>query len=164
MRVLAKQSERGVITLIVAMLVLLLTTLLVAVAVRLSATNLIAVGNVQSRSGAVAAAEKVLEMVVSQRPGEEAFLAGRDEMVDINLDGAADISVKVPVPKCIRALRATSFSANSVTLDGLFDNGLWNTRWEVESVAVDVQTDARVRIVHGMRYWLTEAEKALLCP
>ncbi len=159
-----RRNSRGVITLFVAVIMLLLTTLLVAIAFKLSTINLMAVGNVQARTGSVAAAEKVIEEFISGEPGTAEFDGGTVAHVDINLDEVIDYVVEVPPPKCVRARRASSASASSVTLEGFSAAGAWNTRWEINALAIDEATGARVKVLHARRYVLTEAEKNALCP
>ncbi len=157
-------TSRGLITLLVAVMMLLITMVLVAMAVKLSATNLTALGNVQSRAGAVAAAEKVLEEVLGQGPGNPDFDQGLERQVDMNLDGVSDYVVRVLPARCVRATRAATTLVNSVTLGDFTIAGNWNTRWELGASAIDEQSGASVSVTHAVRYVLTEAQKHALCP
>ena len=56
--------QRGVITIFISMMMLLLITVMVVTAYSLSTTNLRAVGNVQARDEAIASANYVIEQVV----------------------------------------------------------------------------------------------------
>jgi Tfp pilus assembly protein PilX len=90
--------QRGV-TLIVGLIMLVLITLMVTSAFMLSNTNLKAVGNMQFRDEAIAAANVAIERVVS----EDFTLApqAKTEIVDI---GGAAYTVNVAKPACIRSV------------------------------------------------------------
>ena len=157
------QDSRGMITLFTAMMILLLTSLLMMAAFKLSSTNLAAVGNVQTRAGAIAAAEKVIADILGEEPGVSTLQAARVEVVDINRDGAGDYRVDVPPSRCVRAMPAAGNVTNSVSLPGLNAAGAWNTVWEINAVATDEATGASVSVVQGIRYLLTDAEKRAVC-
>ena len=159
----SRQPSRGLITLLVAMMMLLITMVLVAMAVKLSATNLAALGNVQSRAGALAAAEKVLEEVAGQGPLAPGFLQSMERQVDLNLDGISDYLVQVLPARCVRVTRAGTPLVNSVPLDDSPIDGNWITRWELGALAIDEQSGASVNATHTLRYVLTEAQKQALC-
>ncbi len=157
------RGNRGAIIMMFAVVVLMLITAMVAMAVKLSATNLLAVGNVQTRAGAVAAADKVIGQVLSMRPGAAGFRQARQETVDINRDGVGDYTVALSAPVCIRAQAASSAAAYSVTLAGYAFEDRWNTLWEVSAVASDERTGASARVTHAVRYQMTETEKSMFC-
>ena len=157
------RRQRGVITIFISMIMLLLITILVATAFRLSTTNLRAVGNVQTRTEAIAAAEKVIEQIVVEDAGLSGFQTARTENVDINQDTVTDYLVTVPVPVCVRATRANVTTSSSVTLPGFSATGAWNTVWEITAIATDVASGTSVSVVHAIRYLLTEVEKNAVC-
>lgn len=158
-------KQQGVITIFIAMIMLILITLLVVTAFSLSTTNLRAVGNVQARDGAVAAAQFVIEQVVGEDFGQPAANKARiDFPVDINEDGVTDYLVNVPTPLCVRHTQATIESSSSVTLPGFSAASAWNTVWEIQAVATDVTTGARVSVVQGVRALLTDVQKEAECP
>lgn len=155
--------QRGVITIFISMIMLLLITILVATAFRLSTTNLRAVGNVQTRTEAIAAAEKVIEQILVEDAGLSAFQTARTENVDINQDTVNDYVVDVPAPVCVRATRANVTTTSSVTLPGFSASGAWNTVWEITAVATDVASGTSVSVVHAIRFLLSETEKNAVC-
>jgi len=158
------RREGGVITIFVAMVMLLLITLLITTAFSISTTNLKAVGNVQARNEAIASAQTVIEQVILENAGLSAFQTARTSQVDINGDGVNDYIVDVPIPICVRATQANTTSTSSVTLPGFSAGGAWNTTWEINAIATDATTGARVSIIHGVRYLLTNVEKNAVCP
>lgn len=157
------RRQSGVITIFISMIMLLLITILVATAFRLSTTNLRAVGNVQTRSEAIAAAEKVIEQILVEDAGLSAFQAARTENVDINQDSVNDYLVAVPAPVCVRATRANVTTSSSVTLPGFSATGAWNTVWEITAIATDVASGTSVSVVHAIRFLLTDTEKNAVC-
>jgi hypothetical protein len=79
--------QRGVITIFISMLMLILITVLVVTAYSLSTTNLRAVGNVQVREEALAAAQDYIEQVVaSPFTDDPNDAAVSDVPIDVNAD------------------------------------------------------------------------------
>lgn len=157
----AVNRETGAITIFVCMMMLLLITALVLTAYSLSTLNLRAVGNVQARDGAIAAANFVIEETV----GSDFWLRDDPETVpvDINEDGAPDYSVVLSVPECVRATPAARTTSSSVTLPGFSSISSWNTIWELQAVATDSVTGAEVTVVQGIRVLLSTAFKNSEC-
>lgn len=156
--------QRGVITIFISMIMLLLITLLITTAFTLSTTNLRAVGNVQVRDEAIAAAEKVIEDIILEDAALPAFQTPRPPVtVDVNRDGVDEYSVEIAVPVCVRATRANTLTTSSVTLPGFSAGDAWNTVWEISATATETTTGASVNVVHGVRYLMTEVEKNLVC-
>ena len=157
-----QRSQRGVITIFIAMIMLILITLLVVAAFSLSTTNLRAVGNVQARDEAIAAAQNVIEQIV----GEDIALinARVDDEVDINGDGVFDYLVNVPEPVCVRATLVASLASSSVSLPGFSAGGAWNTVWEINAVATAVDTGVRASVIQAVRILMDPTEKELSCP
>jgi Tfp pilus assembly protein PilX len=156
------QRQSGVITIFIAMIMLILITLLVVAAFSISTTNLRAVGNVQARDEAIAAAQNVIEQIM----GEDIVLSNAriNDEVDINGDGVFDYLVNVPEPVCVRATQVSSLASSSVTLPGFSAVGAWNTVWEINAVATAVETGVRVSIVQAVRVLLDQTQKDLSCP
>jgi hypothetical protein len=157
-------KQRGVITIFITMMMLLLITVLVTTAYSLSTMNLRAIGNVQAREQAIAAATFVIEDIVADG---DAFTdlpaASLNNGVDIDNDLIDDYIVDVAIPVCIRATQASSPSGQSVTLIHMASNSSWNTIWEIDATATDTVTGAQVRIVHGIRVLLNKARKNAVC-
>jgi hypothetical protein len=153
--------QQGAATIFVAMTLLILITLLVMTAFSISTTNLKAVGNAQVRREAIAAANKTLQIIVPITfwdPADE-----RSDSVDINNDGTFDYEVVVAAPTCVRATRVNINTASSVTLPGFSATDAWNTVWELDATATEQASGTRVRVRHGVRVLMTEADKKSFC-
>lgn len=153
--------ENGVIAIFISVLMLVMISLLVMTAYNSSTINLRAAGNVQVREQAAAAAQNIIEETMS---GTFTLLTTEvlDQPVDINNDGAADFFVDLSVPRCIQAIPEISGGASSVSLPG-FTTVAWNTVWELEATATEISTGASVRVVQGVRKFLTDAQKTARC-
>ncbi|KAA1188334.1 hypothetical protein F0M18_17685 [Pseudohalioglobus sediminis] len=154
---------RGVITLFIAGIMLLLTSLMVVSGVRISATSLAAVGNVQVRAGAVDAADKVLAGLITGDYPLAGVTAAHVEQVDLNRDGVSDYEVVVEPPTCLRATPVSRWLANSVTLTGFAADSEWQTVWELTATATDVVTGASISLSQGVSYVLSTAQRSALC-
>jgi hypothetical protein len=155
------QRQRGVLTIFISMIMLLLITVLVTAAYRLSTNNLRAVGNVQARDGAIAASNMLIEQTI----GSEFWLLSdvTDNPVDLNQDGVFEYLVRLQVPRCIRATPAASTTYSSVTLPGMSSASSWNTVWELDTTTTDTVTGTEVRVVQGVRVLLSPAFKNTYC-
>jgi len=155
---LSQIGERGA-TLVVALIMLLLITLLVSGAFSLSMTNLKAVGNVQMREEALAAANKVVEDVIST-----SFVGAGSQSFSVDIDGDSndDYLVQVPQPVCIKAVMADATAPSSVSL-AVLSSSTWNTIWQVEANATDTSGQASVRVRTGVRVLLPDAQKNIHC-
>lgn len=156
------QRQRGVITIFISMIMLLLITVLVTAAYTLSTTNLRAVGNVQARDGAIAAAN----MLIEEKIGSEFWLLPvvTENPVDLNQDGDFEYTVVLQVPQCVRATPAASTTSSSVTLPGMSSTSSWNTVWELDTTTRDTLTGTEVRVMQGVRILLSNAFKNSYCP
>lgn len=152
--------QRGA-TLVVGLIMLLLLTLMISSAFTLSGSNLKAVGNLQAREEATAAANIALEQVLGSpfttAPSAETIL------VDINNDGASDYTAEIATPVCIRATVADPAPPSSVSLP-VMASSTWNTVWNLESTVTDPLSGAAVRVRSGVRVLLTQAQCDALCP
>jgi len=161
MHLATRHAQRGMMTLFVSLVMLLLITAMVMTAFTLSTTNLRAVGNMQTRNEAIAAASVVIAQEMSSFT--DTPVAVVDFPVDINGDGVDDYLVSVAEPVCIRATPATITSSSSVTLPGMSSSAAWNTIWDFDAVVNDPVTGASVRVREGMRVLLSEAERDDIC-
>lgn len=153
------RAERGA-TLVVGLIMLLLLTLLVSGALTLSTVNLKAVGNMQVREEALAAANTAIEELL-----ELNFVGSGNQTisVDINKDGTDDYQVQIPPPSCVRTSLAQASDPSSVNLPGLSSN-TWNTVWQLEATATDAASGASVKVREGVRVLLADAQKNIYCP
>jgi len=157
-------TQRGAITIFICMMMLLFITLMVTTAFSISKVNLQSVGNVQVRDEAISAAQTVIEQVVGSPFTDDPPAAVLvDFPVDMNGDGVDDYLVNLVEPACVRATRANSATASSVTLPGMTSTDAWNTVWELDATATETASGASVRVRQGVRKLLSEAEKDLVC-
>lgn len=157
--------QRGAVTIFVTIIMLVLMTVLVLGAYTLSTTNLHAVGNVQVRQEAIAAANLVIERRLSS-----SFTVTPTALTDepINVAGdpnsPTDYLVDLQAPTCVRATQVITTSASSVSLPGMTFGSGWDTIWELDATARNDATGAQARVVQGVRVLLTDVEKAARCP
>ena len=159
-----RERQQGVITIFVAMLMLILVTGLVMSALAMSSYNLKAVGNVQVREEAVAAARIEIEKVIgSPFTDDPAAVANNALGVDIDNDTVDDYLVNIQAPICERALRADVQATSSVQLIGFTPGGFYNTVWAIRGTATDLVSGANVTVVQRVRVLLSEVEKETVC-
>lgn len=154
------RTQRGA-TLVVGLIMLLLITLMVSSAFTLSGTNLKAVGNMQFRDEAIAAANMGIEQVMSSAftsaPTAESIA------VDINDDGTTDYLVAIAQPLCLRESVAGASAPSSASLAGL-SSSTWNTVWSLDSTVTDSVSGTAVHVRSGVRVLLSDAQKNTVCP
>jgi Tfp pilus assembly protein PilX len=158
-----RSSQRGMVTMFVTMVLLILITLMVITAYSLSDMNLKTVGNLQTRKEAIAAAESAIERAIdgSFTPPPT---AKQPFNIDVDNDGTADYQVEIDIPICLRATEATIVSASSVTLPGFSSNSGWNTVWLLEATSTNAASGTRVKVRQGLRVLMSEAQKNSYCP
>lgn len=151
----SQPHQRGA-TLIVSVIVLMLITMTVVSAFRVSKSHTQAVANMQFKDEALAAANIVLEDVISL-PNVET-LVGSDgtvpvRFVDINRDGVNDLQIALAVPRCVRV--EPSGSSGEENLSGVESNvantGQTYVLWEIQADVTDTATGANVSVVQGFR-------------
>jgi Tfp pilus assembly protein PilX len=152
-------AERGA-ALIAGLIMLLLFTLLLSGALTLSNVSLQAVGNVQMREEALAAANTGLELKISQ--DFTAVPAASTSNVDINNDGVIDYVANIETPLCIRATVAQALDPSSANLPGM-SSTTWNTVWLIQSQVTNVASGATVRARAGVRVLLNDAQYQTKC-
>lgn len=153
-------------TLIVGLIMLAVITLLVSSAFNLSTTNLKAVGNMQRKAEAVAAANKAIEQVISS-PFTD--VPTNDQInVDINNDGTNDYTVAIAVPTCVTAARVSQSpspgTASSLSLGLPAAATFYNTVWDLDATVTDNSgSSAAVRVRQGVRVLLSETQYTAVC-
>ena len=162
---LKNNRERGAITVFVTIVMLLLITVLVLGAFAISSSNMRAVGNVQMREEAIAAANLVIERRLSS-DFTAAPTAVLDEVINIADDpnSPTDYLVDSQAPVCVRATEVLVTSSSSVSLPGMTFGSGWDTVWELDSTARNVATGASARVVQGVRVQLTDTQRNSRCP
>lgn len=150
----------GGATLIVGLIMLAVITLMVTGAFTLSNTNLKAVGNMQFRDEATAAANLAIEQLVTSFT--TAVPVAQNIQVDLNNDGVTDYTVAI-TPTCIGSSVVAEPAAigfqGSEELPGLSVGGTsssnFRTLWNIDALVTDSVSGARVRVHHGVRKILT---------
>ena len=179
------RTQRGA-ALIIGMIMLLLITLVVTAAFNLSGANLKAVGNLQTRNEAVAAANRAIEEVAASLlvPGSDGTPSlappqGTVSMVDINNDGLNDYTVTVAPPVCVRATKAVDSSGGGSTGPGGITGGAsssgsglaalpdqYNAVWDISTTVTDATpgaTGTTTSVRQGVRALLNKAQFEALC-
>ena len=161
------RAQRGA-TLIVGLIMLVLITLMVTAAFMISTGNLKAVGNMQFRNEAIAAANAATEEVLNSllTGGSMVAPSGQTIPVDINNDGITDYSVVIAPPTCVRASVAAPGYSSSLSLGNIMTTqSFWNTIWDVQADVNDTtNTGATVRVRQGVRVLLLQSQKTAVCP
>jgi hypothetical protein len=158
------RAQRGA-TLIVGLIMLVLLTLVVTSAFMLSSGNLKAVGNMQFRNEAIAAANMAIEQVLGSPFTNNPAAAAEPIGVDIDNDDVTDYVVNISEPECIRATVASPSAPSSLSLGaGMSAASSWNTIWDVVADVNSVTTGATVQIRQGVRVLLTQSQKNAVCP
>lgn len=149
-------------TLVVGLIMLVLITLLVITALTMSTANLKAVGNMQIRNEAIAAANQRIEEILST-----AFAttppATTAVDVDINQDGQDDFAVDVTTT-CMQVLREAGGSAgtgtsSSTTLGLPSVVAYYNTLWDIRARANSTDgTGGQVEVHQGVRVRLSQTQ------
>lgn len=159
---LATRSRQGGVALIVGLIMLVLITLIVVSAFTLSSSNAKAVGNLQVRSEAVAAANEAIEQVLSadftSSPAAETI------NVDINNDDTTDYVVSIAQPICLRAIVAQSSTGCDSEHPELCSGSTWHSEWDVDATVTDAASGASVRVRQGVRVLIDDARKTSVCP
>ena len=181
----AVAPQRGP-ALIIGMIMLLLITLVVTAAFNLSGANLKAVGNLQTRNEAVAAANRAIEEVAASllAPGSDGTPSlappqGTVSMVDINNDGLNDYTVTVAPPVCVRATKAVDSGGGGSTGPGGITGGAsssgsglaalpdqYNAVWDISTTVTDTTpgaTGTTTSVRQGVRALLNKAQFEALC-
>lgn len=155
------RAQRGA-TLIVGLIMLVLITLMVTSAFMLSTSNLRAVGNMQFRNEAIAAANRAIERKVGSDLAIPTAEPGIE--VDIDNDGDPDYIVDIAMPECVRASIASLTPGSSIQLSAAMQSSaFWSTLWDIDATVNDGATGASVRVRQGVRVVLTQAQKDAAC-
>ena len=157
-----RRSETGA-TLVVSLIMLTLITLMIIAALAIGSANFKTVTNMQFRDGAVDAANKAIEQVVSS-----AFaLAPSAETINVDLDNnlTTDYVVEIALPVCVRATKAEVTAPSSESLPPAMGSvSSWNTVWDIRAtVTGNNPGQAAVDVRAGVRVLLTEAQKDAVC-
>lgn len=158
--------QRGAV-LAIALILLVLITLLVTGAYRMSSSNLSAVGNLQFRTHAIAAADTAIERAIT---GGWTDPSKVQHNVNINDPTSASVEFDVKVSRtCLNhvpnPLIAGAGFGSSVKLGPGFTPEGWQyiALFEYEAEVIDSVTGARTVVRKGLRQRLTKDECQLHC-
>lgn len=161
------RAQRGA-TLVVGLIMLALITVLVTSAFTMSSTNAKAVGNMQFRDEAVAAANKAIEQVLSSPFTNSP--AGQEINVDLNNDDAVDYVVVFDTPTCVRdsKLVVGGSAPSSVTLGSSFSSSastFYETVWDLSARVNGISNagGVSIHVRQGVRVLLTQAQFNAVC-
>ena len=154
--------RQGGATLVVGLIMLTVITLLVATSFSFSTTNLKAVGNMQFRESAKAAASVAIEQVMTSL-----LLAApttQDIPVDLNADATTDYTVHI-VPTCITSFVVAASSGigqqgsvelgSELGVGGSGSIGGYMTIWDLDATVTEVSSGASIRLHQGVRKLLS---------
>ena len=156
------RAQKGA-TLVTGLIMLVLLTLVVTTAFMMSSGNLKAVGNMQFRDEAIAAANMAIEQVVSS--DFTTLPVNVPVNVDIDQDGVDDYQVAVLAPVCVQAVQITgSVGTLSGVTSGVPTSSDYNTVWDIEARVTSASTGTAATVRQGIRKRLTEPQyKASSC-
>ena len=153
------QSNQVGATLVVGLIMLMSITLLMVSAFSLSGGNLKAVGNMQFRNEAIAAANMAIEQTINLN-----FAAINPSNypetieIDIDQDNSIDYLVTIKAPQCIRsglAPTSTQDEDSSGVNSNLSNIVNYTTLWEIEVTAQNQATGAMVTAKQGINKQLS---------
>lgn len=187
MKMLRRQQG---MTLVMALVMLVVLTLLALTSFNLNQSNLQVVSNMQQRDEALAAAREVIEETISNTnfftTPDNALAnpcgANNTRCIDTNGDGTDDITVAItPAPACVKAqaiktsdldLAVEEDLACSIGAGQAFgtegantgNSTCANSIWDVNVVATDIVTEAKVEVTQGVAVRVPEDNVAANCP
>ncbi|MEE4238988.1 MAG: PilX N-terminal domain-containing pilus assembly protein [Anderseniella sp.] len=161
-RTIPRQRQRG-ISLVIGLILLVLITLVVTSAFMLSSTNLKAVGNMQYRDEAIAAANAAIEQVISS---DAIFLNPVSQPVVVG-----NYTVQVAAPVCLYAVDVNTGTSNdqnpNILIEGVGGGGggggaFQDTYWDIAATVNDGLMGAAVVTHQGIKITLPAAPNP--CP
>lgn len=160
------RHQRGA-TLVVGLIMLVLITFIVVNAFNLSSSNLKAVGNVQVRAEAVAAANRFIEELVQQQdPYTNPPVAGYSTTINLTDDDDKPslYTVQVAPPVCVRAVIAASTAPSDVELGAeLAASTEWDVDFEFVATVQDAGSGANVEVRQGVRVRMNQFQRDARC-
>lgn len=155
-------QQRGA-TLVVGLIMLVTITLLVISAFSLSGGNLKAVGNMQYRNEAIAAANMAIEQTININFAA-IDPANYPATIDIDIDqnDAIDYTVTIKAPVCLKAtLAPVNVNSLSGVNSDVTNSSDYLTLWEIEATAQSQATGTSVVAKQGISKQLTLSEYLL---
>jgi hypothetical protein len=152
------------ITLPVGLVLLVLITILVSSTFVSSRNSLISVGNMQFRNEAISAGKLAMEQVINSP--FTASPAAESIYVDLNNDGSNDYIVEFVAPTCISASPVSSAVTSSLSLPSSMSlMTTWEVLWDLNATVTSIQqTGTTITMHEGIRVFMTDTQKSVVCP
>jgi Tfp pilus assembly protein PilX len=159
------RSQRGA-ALFVALIMLVLTTVMVASAFSVTMVNTRSVGNMQTRTEAVAAANRAIEQVMASPFSDDP--TAETIAVDLDNDGTPEYDVDFAEPTCVSAtqIAAASPPPSSLTLGSAFTtaaSSFYRSVWDLDATVTHQASGTSVHVRQGVRVLLTQTQFAATC-
>lgn len=150
----------------IGLIMLALITVMVTSAFTMSSGNIQAVGNMQFRNEAIAAANKALEQVISSPFTDSPSADAID--VDIDNDGNTDYEVSFAAPTCVSATKipGTSAPPSSLSLGTGFATSTsdsYQTVWDIDAEVFPKSSSTSFHVREGVRVLLTQVQYSAVC-
>jgi len=160
-----RRQQNGA-ALVVSLILLTLITVMVVSAFTATSVNTQAVGNMQSRDEAVAAANQAIERVLGSPFTDDP----KPESVDVDIDnnGTTDYQVSFAPPTCIAATKIATPSAppSGLSFGSAFaaaGSTFYKTIWDLDATVTHQATGTNVHVRQGVRVLLTQAQYNMVC-
>lgn len=157
--------QRGA-ALLVSLIMLGLITVMVLSTMGLSTSNFRAVGNMQFRDQAAAAASAAIEQVITSPFTDDP--TGEAINIDLDNDDKVDYEVVFAKPVCVgqKSVPSTTSAPSSLSLGSAFvvtTAAYYLTTWDLDASVTDIASGANVRVHQGVRVRLTKPQYEAVC-
>jgi hypothetical protein len=153
-------AQQSGAALIVGLVMLVLITVMLLAALNIGTTNFRAVGNMQFREEAIAAANAAIQERMSS--SFDSAPTTSPTTVDINRDGVYEEVIVTPT--CIAVTQVFSAPPSSLSLGPSMSAApVWNTTWDITATVTDPTTGTSVAVSSGVRVQLSNADKVASC-
>lgn len=186
-----RQRQQKGMTLLMALVMLVALTLLALTSFNIGRNNMQVVGNMQQHDEALAAAREAIEEAISTprlvESPDSVFASpcngkANTRCIDNNADGKPDVVVTLaPKPNCVKAQvikiatldlskkedqECTKMQAQEFGTEGANTGNSMcaDSTWEINAVAVDQVSEARLAIVQGVSVRVENNDIAANCP
>ncbi|WP_213458725.1 hypothetical protein [Thiocapsa sp.] len=166
-------EQRGAV-LVIALIMLLLTTLIVVASFQMGTSNLIVMTNLEDRFQLEKSAQAAIEALIHQQAGQSQLFVSCpvnfppvSQEIDLNGDGIMDVRVDFEQPRCVGTDPVTD-----VDLDWRDpgDHACMDPRWpcdwltcDIRAIGRDLASDAEARVRQGVRVRVLNVDLAVAC-
>lgn len=164
-RTLRLRNQQGA-SLVVGLIMLTVITILVLSSYALTSAGNKAVGNMQFRNSAIAAANSAIEQLISLPFTNDP--SAKSITVDLNGDGTTDYTVDFADAECVNSYKVpgTTSAPSSLSLGAAFvvsAPAYYLTVWDLDATVTDAAAGASVQVHQGVRVRLSPAEHDAVC-